>query len=219
MSGGLENYEGRLFCALPDSLLGASAAGDLCRWTKAGTQPVTWWLANDWPGFTLDAIAAAFTTAFGMWSDVCNIHFERTDHQPADITIYSRNMGAPGGVLAEALLPCPAGNSPLWARFDNSEPWIVAANPPANKIDLIRVAAHEIGHSLGCGHLPAGSQNLMAPTYSTRIGKPQAGDIAEVVARYGLPHPVDPTDPPDPPASESIYIRLPKAWVVEPPTE
>ena len=76
---------------------------------------------------------------------------------------------------------------------------------------------HEFGHSLGIGHIQAG--NLMAPYYSARIGTPQSGDIAEMVARYGAnvptPPPTEPTTPTEPPTeTESILVRIPKSWVV-----
>lgn len=211
----MPNYEGTKFCALPDDVLGARD-GDLCRWTK---KELSYVFAEQWSGpLAMADVKRAFRIAFDRWEKVCDLKFTEVTNVQADISIYSRNMGGPGGVLAEAQLQCPPGTRRLWTRFDNNEDWIVADNPPPNKIDLIRVACHEIAHLLGIPHI--GTGNLLAPTYSTRVKEPQAGDIAEAVARYGLPKPVDtptPEEPSDPPlpGAEYILLKVPSAWVVK----
>lgn len=212
----MPNYEGTKFCALPDDVLGARD-GDLCRWTKK--EPLTYFFAEEWGVLPMADVKRSFRMAFDMWEKVCNIKFKEVERAPADISIYSRNMGGPGGVLAEAQLQCPPGNRALWTRFDKTENWIIAINPPNDRIDLTRVVAHEVAHIMGIPHI--GTGNLLAPTYSSRIREPQAGDIAEAVARYGLPVPVDtpapPTEPSDPPlpGHDYILLKVPASWVVK----
>lgn len=211
----MPNYEGTKFCALPDDVLGARD-GDLCRWTKK--MPLTYMIVDSWPQLSDADLARAFRMAFDRWEKVCNVKFEQITSGQADLSIYSRNLGGPGGVLAEAQLPCGTNNRPLWARFDNSEDIVIADNAPPNRLDIVRIAAHEIGHMLGIAHI--GTGNLMAPTYSTRIKDPQAGDIAEAVARMGLPKPADAPDPDEPsdpplPGAEYILLKVPAAWVVK----
>lgn len=201
-------------CGLADNIQGASAAGDLCRWTKS---ELTYRFDNDWPMLPKADVARAFKIAFDQWAAVCNLRFKLVTGSSADISIYSRPMDGPSRVLAEAELQCPPGNRALWTRFDNTEPFVVAVNPPQSKVSLIAVACHEIGHLLGIGHLPMNSGALMAPMYDPRISKPQTGDIAEAVARYGLAVP-EPGAPPQPPtgAGEFVMMKFPKDWLVVP---
>jgi hypothetical protein len=212
----MPNYEGTKFCALPDDVLGARD-GELCRWTK--TEPLRYFFAEEWQNPPMADVKRAYRIAFDRWEKVCNIKFVEVESGQADISIYPRNLGGAGGVLAEAQLQCPAGNRPLWTRFDTSEDWIIADNPPSNKIDLIRVATHEIGHLMGIPHI--GTGNLLAPTYSSRIKEPQVGDSAEAVARYGLPKPADAPDVPDTPSDPPlpgqsfVLIKIPSEWVLK----
>ncbi|NIQ12984.1 MAG: matrixin family metalloprotease, partial [Candidatus Dadabacteria bacterium] len=85
----------------------------------------------------------------------------------------------------------------LEQKYDTTENWVVLNHPPSNRIDIVRVACHEIGHVIGIPHIGAG--NLMAPHYSQQIRDPQAGDISEAVSRYGRPLPTPEPEPtPDP---------------------
>ena len=70
-------------------------------------------------------------------------------------------------------------------RFDYTESYCISDNPPPNKLDIVRIACHELGHALGSDHIEG--PNLMAPTYSLKIKDPQMADRATMVARYGLP--------------------------------
>ena len=66
----------------------------------------------------------------------------------------------------------------------------------------------ELGHAIGISHIGPG--NLMAPTYSSTINKPQSGDIQEAIARYGPPR-VQPSEP-DPTDDETmVLISIPEA--------
>lgn len=91
-------------------------------------------------------------------------------------------------------------------RFDHMETWCYVSGtavPRDMRIDLGRVACHELGHVLGIPHIQAG--NLMQPTYSYSIWTPQAGDIAEAQGRYGKPVNAPPTPPPPPPVPSGSW--------------
>jgi hypothetical protein len=92
--------------------------------------------------------------------------------------------------------------SRLRMRIDTAEAWVISDNPPNNRVDLLRVLIHELGHGLGIPHI--GTGNLMAPIYSSRISRPQSGDISEGVSRYGLANP----NPPQPPLPPGEYREI-----------
>lgn len=185
--------DGTKICGL-DTTLNLDSRVD--RWPMLD---VTWTITGRLPTLTVEAFRSAADEAWASWMEVCGVKLHYVDNpNQANILMGIQTIG-PGGVLADSQLPGP-GTTPqtqLLQRYDTADDFVKSANPPANKIDIGRVIKHEGGHALGLGHLPPG--NLLAAMYSTRIDRPQAGDIAEMVARYGMPSaappPVKPTDP------------------------
>ncbi len=92
------------------------------------------------------------------------------------------------GVLAHAFFPSvpPAPVTPIMgdAHFDEAETWTVTVPPAAGGIDLVTVAAHEFGHSLGLGH-SAVAGALMAPFYGGPHRAVESDDIAGITSLYG----------------------------------
>lgn len=187
----MTNYDGAKLCGVSNT---EAVAVQMCRWPRPD---VTWAIVSDIPGLDRASFMKAAVESWKRWSDVCGIQPRMVEAaNQANVIIGIQTIG-PGGVLADSEIPCGASmQTQLRQRYDSAEDWVISDNPPSNKIDLVRVMTHEIGHVIGIYHI--GSGNLMAPTYSTRINKPVAGDIAEAVARYGLPAPVAPVDPTPP---------------------
>jgi len=144
-------------------------------------------------------VEQATVEAIGYWNEVCGINLQMSSNpKTSHIRVNFGVIDGPSGTLAISELPCGMIASALrqmQQTYDTSEGWVIAENPPANKIDAVRVFAHEIGHAIGISHIDAG--NLLAPIYSQTIRRPCAGDIKEAVVRYGL-RPSTPVPTPTP---------------------
>jgi hypothetical protein len=108
----------------------------------------------------------------------------------AQILIGHHLMDGPMNNLAHAGLP-PPFNDELAGdlHFDSAEAWDVFPAP----VDMIYVATHEIGHSLGMLHEPlppGGNLAIMNPGFFPRFAGPGSGflfpdDINGIRAKYG----------------------------------
>src|SRR5512143_2968785 len=96
--------------------------------------------------------------AFGIWAAQTPLTFTETnDANQADIVVSWETgdhgdgdpFDGPGDVLAHASYPNPYQREQVILHFDDDETW--ADNPPED-VDLVTVAAHEIGHTLGLDH-------------------------------------------------------------------
>lgn len=127
--------------------------------------------------------------ALNLWSEASPLTFTKVDSRNARVDIEidfvkfyhgdGISFDGPGGILAHAFFPGSGGD----VHFDVDEPWTSRSYHGAN---LLQVAIHELGHSLGLSH----SDNLasaMAPFY--RKWEPQiqlhADDIAGIRHLYG----------------------------------
>lgn len=130
-------------------------------------------------------------SAFALWADETPLTFnEVTDPAQADILVGWAEgehgdgdpFDGPGDVLAHASYPNPYANRQVFLHFDDSERWI---NSETQNVDLLTVAAHEIGHNLGLDH--SNNPNaLMYPSYSAPHRFLGQDDIAGVQSLYGL---------------------------------
>jgi hypothetical protein len=165
-------------CRFPDVM---EVSSDLQKWPVG--MVITWRIETTCPALNRTAAEAAYMQATNEWARVCGVKFEPTTNQKtARLSVRFDGIDGAGRVLAWSDLPDPTG-APRVQKFDGEESWVLTDKPKPGEIDFLRVATHEIGHVLGVGHLSAG--NLLQPAYDPNIRSPRAGDIVEVVARYG----------------------------------
>ncbi|MBE0681083.1 MAG: matrixin family metalloprotease [Anaerolineales bacterium] len=129
--------------------------------------------------------------AFNLWAGETPLTFnEAADAAQADILIgwAEGNHGdgdpfdGPGDVLAHASFPNPYNNRQVFLHFDDAERWV---NSETQNVDLLTVAAHEIGHNLGLDHSNDPGA-LMFPSYSGPQRFLGRDDVAGVQSLYGL---------------------------------
>jgi len=184
-------------CGLPDAMEQTAEAAMAAKWP---TLDLSWFVTNPgaFPGLDAQRVVDAFAWAWGQWASVCAIRpRQAANAASANVVISCAPIDGAMGVLAWSELADGTARAKS-QRYDSQERWAAQSGPtpPANLIDLMRVACHETGHVLGIPHIAGG--NLLQPTYDSRIWSPQAGDIREAQARYGPPVAVAP--PPTPPA-------------------
>jgi hypothetical protein len=85
-------------------------------------------------------------------------------------------------VLAHASFPNPYDNSQVFLHFDDDERWV---DSDTRNVDLLTVAAHEIGHTLGLAHSDD-FDALMFASYSGPRRFLSQDDIAGVQSLYGV---------------------------------
>jgi hypothetical protein len=156
-------------------------------------------------GLSAASIRSAIEEALGRWAAVAPIRFvEVADSGPAltanmsDYNASGRPMlrfghipiDGPSGTLGYAYYPGSTGLAGD-VFFDRAESWSVNAT---RGIDLIEVALHEIGHTLGLGHEPmpssGGQSAIMNPYYGGRFRGPGTSylltdDINGIRTLYG----------------------------------
>lgn len=135
----------------------------------------------------------AIREAFQIWADYGNLNFNEVANN-ADIVI-SWGVGNHGdgfpfdgvnGVLAHAYFPPPNGGSLSGdIHFDDDETWSLAIQATAAQpMDLVTVAAHEIGHALGLGHSNVACA-LMNPFYTGSHRYLAQDDVDGIQSIYG----------------------------------
>jgi len=161
---------------------------------KWNTTNLTYAIDNTPPGLTMNQVQAALQQALGLWSSVSPLRFTEVPSATThDLNIRfvagahgdNSSFDGPGNVLAHAFFPPPNGGSLAGdAHFDTAETWDVVIPLPTGSFDLVTVAAHEFGHSMGLKHSNV-SGALMFPTYSGPHRFLAADDVAGIQAIYG----------------------------------
>jgi len=193
-------------CGTPDSV---QAVGEPCKWPH---KEITYSVLGTLPGVGDADFKAAAERAAKQWDDACGVGmFYKVNLRTANVILTVADLGGPGGVLADSMLPCgAAANDVMQQRYDSREIWFAGEGPPLQgRIHLEAVIAHEMGHALGLPHLaPNGPVALMQPFYRGDILRIQPPDAAEVVTRYGANTPPSPPPPPPPPGDPPVRYRI-----------
>lgn len=183
---------------------------DFVVWNEAIlVSEIFWHLADTTPDMEGAQVIKAFNRAFAEWAPFLNpILFTSTsEKEKANILINFAEEGDAdlpesfGGdeVLAYAYFPID-NYSEIW--FDESERW--GSMSSSTRIDLYKVAVHELGHSLGIGHTKE-PRDIMQAFYDPDTMVEITGDSsAAIQTLYGeFQKELDALPPPTPPAPES----------------
>ena len=130
-----------------------------------------------------------------LWENVVPIRFLEVPVAASADILFSWGTGNHGdaypfdganGVLAHAFSPPPNGGSLAGdVHFDESETWTAGIRSGISQpIDLMTVAAHEIGHALGLGHSPSASA-LMYAYYDGSHRYLDSDDVIGIRSLYG----------------------------------
>ncbi|XP_043851200.1 interstitial collagenase-like [Dromiciops gliroides] len=190
-------------CGVPDVSQFAITEGNP-KWEK---KHLTYSIENYTPDLRKEDVDSAIRKAFKVWSDVSPLTFTKISEGEADIKIsfhygdhYDNSpFDGPNGILAHAFQPGPHIGGD--AHFDEDENW----TKDHRNYNLYRVAAHELGHSLGLSH-SSDIGALMFPSYA--FSDPNdiqlsQDDIDGIQAIYGpIDNPVQPTGPTTPRACD-----------------
>lgn len=137
---------------------------------------LTYFFQNGTDDIVSDAERNAVEQAMTIWENSSEVTFTEVSNSfNADIVIRwatgnhsdGSDFDGTGGVLAHAFFPPPnSGSLAGDMHFDDAETWSTLAQANAlQPIDLVTVALHELGHSLGLRHSNVAGA-IMNPFYS-----------------------------------------------------
>lgn len=177
--------------SLPDAGRNDKTVAEFRAISQWGKNSLTYYLINGTKKINGNTERDLIRAAFALWADETPLTFtEVADSAQADIVIGwaegehgdGDSFDGPGDVLAHASYPNPYKERQVFLHFDDSERWV---NSETQNVDLLTVAAHEIGHTLGLDH--SNDPNaLMYPSYTEPRRFLGQDDIAGVQSLYGL---------------------------------
>ncbi len=175
---------------LPDKSASDAAAEyrAISNWSKLD---LAYFFVNGTKKLAGDSERELVRAAFALWAAQTPLTFtEVDDPNEADIIIRwaEREHGdgdpfdGPGDVLAHASYPNPYQARQVILHFDDDERWV---DSTTQDVDLLTVAAHEIGHNLGLDHSDD-PRALMYPSYTGPHRFLGQDDVAGAQSLYGL---------------------------------
>ncbi len=180
------NLMGGKRCACPDH---DDYSLDGRKWNKHN---LTYGFKNYSPDLPRRDTEQAVAQAFAMWAAETPLSFRKISNSAnPDIRIEFKRIDNPGNTLAYAYYPPPNGGDLAGdATFDEFEKWTIRLPITASKTDLVTVAAHEFGHSLGLKHSSV-QKALMYPYYGGPRRYLDADDkngIRRIYGGYSISH-------------------------------
>lgn len=135
-----------------------------------GSAQLTYHIANSPSSLSSAETRAAIETALAAWASVADITFTPTTQRGSSdsIDISFGRIDGPGGTLAQAYFPDDVNPARIAGdvQFDSSEVWEVGNSLGSAAFDLVWVAVHELGHSLGLDHLSSSAASVLVPYVS-----------------------------------------------------
>lgn len=176
---------------LPDAGKSDKTVAEFRAISQWGKTNITYYFINGTDKISGNTERDLVRAAFALWADETPLTFtEVADSAQADIAIGwaegehgdGDSFDGPGDVLAHASYPNPYQDRRVFLHFDDAERWV---NSETQNVDLLTVAAHEIGHTLGLDH--SNDPNaLMYPSYSEPHRFLGQDDIAGAQSLYGF---------------------------------
>lgn len=174
---------------------------------------ITYYFENGTDQLSGDTERNDIRQAFALWAAQTPLTFtEASNANDADIVVAwavgdhgdGDPFDGPGDVLAHSSLPNPYDNRQVFLHFDDDEHWV---DSNTRDVDLLTVAAHEIGHTLGLAH-SSDPDALMYPSYSGPHRFLSQDDVAGIQDLYGIgsspaPAPSVPSDNTPPSANRA----------------
>ena len=176
---------------LPSKTNESSAFAEYQAISKWATTDINYYFINGTDKLPGDTEKDVIRQAFGLWAAQTPLTFAETTNENAANILIEWAVGdhgdgdpfdGPGDVLAHASFPNPYDDRQVFLHFDDDERWV---NSDAQDVDLLTVAAHEIGHTLGLAH-SSDPNSLMYPSYDGPRRFLGQDDIAGVQDLYGV---------------------------------
>lgn len=170
------------------------------------TLALTYYFANGTQKLAGETERNLVRQAFALWAEQTPLTFTETQNENEANIVIGWATGdhgdgdpfdGPGDVLAHASFPNPYDDRQVFLHFDDDERWV---DSNTNNVDLLTVAAHEIGHTLGLAH-SNDPDSLMYPSYDGPRRFLGNDDIAGIQDLYGVGS--DPAPAPDVPQSDT----------------